>query len=75
MCKAMNDNYPVTGPPGTTPTRFVPTVNLANNTIVLSNANDTFEILTDEQVVALMYMGLYTAKVPTCSVNDMLQIQ
>ena len=73
MCKAMNDNYPFTGAPGTTPTRFVPTVNLANNTIVLSNANDTFEIFTDEQVVALMYMGLYTAKVPTCSVNDMLQ--
>ena len=57
MCKAMNDNYPFTGPPGTTPTRFVPTVNLADNTIVLSNANDTLEILTDEQVVALMYMG------------------
>ena len=69
----MNGNYPFTGAPGTTPTRFVPTVNLANNTIVLSNANDTFEIFTDEQVVALMYLGLYTAKVPTCSVNDMLQ--
>jgi len=70
----MNDNYPIATPTGVTPpTRFVPTVNLANNTIVLSNANDTFEIFTDEQVVALMYMGLYPAKVPTCSVNAMLQ--
>ena len=32
-----------------------------------------FEILTDKQVAALMYMGQYTTKVPTCSVNDMLQ--
>ena len=70
----MNDNYPFPGPTGgTTPTRCVSTANLANNTIIISNANDTFEILTDTQVVALMYMGLYTAKVPTCSVNDMLQ--
>ena len=52
LCKAMNDNYPFSGAPGTTPKRCVPTVNLANNTIVLTNANDTFEILTDQQVVA-----------------------
>ena len=32
-----------------------------------------FEILTDTQVVALMYRGVYPAKIPTCSVNDMLQ--
>ena len=32
-----------------------------------------FEILTDEQVVALMFLGLYTPRVPTCSVNDMLR--
>ena len=55
LCKAMNDNYPIATPTGVTPpTRFVPTVNLAINTIVLANANDRFEILTDEQVVALM---------------------
>ena len=32
-----------------------------------------FEILTDTQVVALMYMGVYPAQIPTCSVSDMLQ--
>ena len=74
LCKAMNDNYPFPGPTGgTTARRCASTANWANNTIIISNANDTFEILTDTQVVALMYMGLYTAKVPACSVNDMLQ--
>ena len=72
--RTMNDNCPYSGPTGgTTPTIFVSTASLANNTIIISNANDTFEILTDTQVVALMYMGLYPAKVPTCSVNDMLR--
>ena len=43
LCKAMNGNYPIATPTGATPpTRFVPTVNLANKTIVLSNANDAF---------------------------------
>ena len=74
LCKTMIDNYPFPGPTGgTTPTRCVSTANLANNTSIISNANDTFEILTDAQVVAFMYMGLYPAKVPTFSVNDMLQ--
>ena len=27
-------------------------------------------MLTDEQVVALMCLGLYTHKIPVCSVND-----
>ena len=62
VCKTMNDNYPFPGPTGgTTPTRCVSTANLANNTIIISNANDTFEILTDEQVVALVFYGtIYT---------------
>ena len=68
----MHDDYLFPGPTGgTTPTRFASTANLANNTTIISNANDTFELLTDTQVVALLYMGLYTSKVPTCSVNDM----
>ena len=72
LCKAMHDDYLFPGPTGgTTPTRFASTANLANNTTIISNANDTFELLTDTQVVALLYMGLYTSKVPTCSVNDM----
>ena len=70
----MNDNYQLLGPTGgTTTTICVSTANLAINTIIISNANDTFEILTDTQVVELMYMGLYPTKVPTCSVNDRLQ--
>jgi hypothetical protein len=70
----MNDTYPFSGPSGgATPTRFVSTVNLANNTIIISNLTDTFEIFTDEQVLAFMFEGRYTSKVPTCSVNDMLQ--
>ena len=67
----MNDRYPIAAPTGTPPTRFVPQTNLANNTIIISNANDTFEILTDEQVVALMYMGLYTPKIHVGYANDM----
>ena len=54
LCKAMHDKCPFSGAPGTTPTIFCPTVNLSKNTIVLSNANATFEIITDEQVVAFM---------------------
>ena len=74
LCKNKNDNYQFPGSTGATTTAiFVSTAKLANNTITISNANDTFEILTDTQVVALMYMGLYPAKVPTCSVNGMLQ--
>ena len=45
MCKAMHDNYPFTGAPGTSLTRLVSTANLANNTIAISSANDTFEYL------------------------------
>ena len=72
LCKAMHDNYRFPCPTGgTTPTRFVSNANLANNTFIISNANDTFDILTDTQVVALLHMGLYTSKVPTCSLNDM----
>ena len=64
--RTMNDNCPYPGPTGgTTPTICVSIANLANNTIIIPNANDTFEILTDTQVVALMYMGLYPAKIPT----------
>ena len=40
-------------------TRFDSTANLANIIISASDANDTFEILTDTQVVELMFMGLY----------------
>ena len=69
----MNDHYPIAAPTGTPPTRFVPQVNFANNTSILSNATDTCEILTDGQVVALMYIGLYTPKIPECSVHDMLR--
>ena len=69
----MNDSYPSSGPNGgKTPTRFVSTANLANNTIIISNANDRFEILNDKQVVALLYLGIITSKVPTRSVNDQL---
>ena len=68
----MTDNYPFTGATGTTPTRFVSTVNLDNNTIIISIPTDTLEIFTDEQVVAFMFEGIYTSKVPTCFVNDML---
>ena len=74
LCTAMHNNYPFPGPTGgTTPPIFASIANLANHTSIISNANDTFEILTDTQVVALMYMGLYASTVPTCSVNDMLQ--
>ena len=70
----MNDNSIVSGPTGgATPTRFVSNANLADICIIISDANYTCEILTDDQVVASLYMGLYTIKVPTCSVNDMLQ--
>jgi hypothetical protein len=52
----MNDNYPCTGPiGGTTPRRLASTANLGNNTSILSNPTDTFEIFTDEQVVAFMF--------------------
>ena len=43
LCKAMNDNYPFTGAPGTSLPRFVAAANLANNTITISNVNETFE--------------------------------
>ena len=36
LCKAMNDNYPFTGPTRTTPTRIVSTANVANNTFIIS---------------------------------------
>ena len=52
LCKTMRDNYPFSGPTsGTTPTRFVSIANMANNTIIISNGNDTFEILTDKLVL------------------------
>ena len=62
LCKAMNDNYQIATPTGVAlPTRFVPTGNLANNTIILSNANDTFEIRTDEQVFcSSVYGAIYS---------------
>ena len=69
----MHDKYPICTPTGTPPTKFVPTANLANKTVILSNANDSFEILTNKPVTTLMYMGLYTPKIPVCSVDDMMQ--
>ena len=56
LCKAMSDHYPIEAPTGTPPTICVPQANVANNIIIVSTANDTFEIWTVEQVVALMYM-------------------
>ena len=38
----------------------------------IANLVDSFEMLTDAQVVALMYMGINTAQTPICSVNNML---
>ena len=35
LCKAMNSNYPLTSAPGTSPTRFVPSANVPNNTITI----------------------------------------
>ena len=53
LCKAMDDNYPFTGPTsGTTPTRFILTANLSNSNIVISNPTDTFKIFTDVQDIA-----------------------
>ena len=52
--------------------RDVPHANQVNNTMSKFNNNHAFEILTDEQIVALMYAGLYTAQTPVRSVNDML---
>ena len=43
LCKTVNDNYQFPGPTGgTTTTIFASAANLANNTIIISNANDTF---------------------------------
>ena len=52
LCTAMNNNYPFTSAPGTAPSRFVPSAYVSNNAITISNPSDTFDICTDEQVVA-----------------------
>ena len=69
----MNDNYPFAGVPGTSPTRFVPSANVPNNTVTISNPTGTFDIFTDVQVVAFMYGHIYPTRIPVCSVNDMLR--
>ena len=45
--------------------------NVFNDTITSSNPSETFEIFTDELVVAFMYEHAYPRKIPVCPVNDM----
>ena len=68
----MNVHYPIQLADGTHPKTLVPHANQVNNTISIYINIHPFEILTDEQVVVLMYAELYTANIPVCSVDDML---
>ena len=68
----MNVHYPIASPDGTRPKRLVPHTNLVTNTRRIYNNSHPLELFADAQVVALMYMGLHTAQIPVCSVNDWL---
>ena len=72
VCKVMNSHYPIAPEDGTHPQKRVPQANLVNHTISIHNKSRPFELLTNEQVVALMYMEWYTAQIPVSSIDDML---
>ena len=56
LCDVMNAHYPY-GNRGSITNKFKFDANLRNNTIAIANTTDKFEILTDEQALALMYSG------------------
>ena len=46
---------------------------MSNDIITISNSSDTFDIFTDEQVVAFVHEHAYPIKIPVDPVNDMLR--
>ena len=58
LCDVLNAHYPIAHLYGNDQKRFVPPANLFNDTIIIYDNRNTFEILIDEQVAEFMYMNL-----------------
>ena len=55
------------------PTKFISMPNLSTNKIIIGNEHNTFEILTDLQVLTHIVAGWTAASYPMNSINNMIQ--